>query len=67
MSVCDLASQPISPVSSGWDEIEAAVDPGVWNHLLPANTDLLVQVLVKLVVHVLQDRSPAEREERSTV
>ncbi len=50
---------PLPPVSSRGDEVEAAVDPGVWDHLLTAHAHLLVQVPVKLVIHVFQDRRPA--------
>lgn len=45
----------------GRDEVEAAVDSGVWDHLLPGDAHLLVQVPVKLVIHVFQDRRPAAK------
>ena len=50
-------------MSSGRDEVEAAVNPGVWDHLLPRDTQLLIQVLVKLLIDVLQNGCPARRGE----
>lgn len=50
-----------TPVPGGRDEVEAAVDSGVWDHLLPGDAHLLVQVPVKLVIHVFQDRRPAAK------
>ena len=50
-------------MSSGRDEVEAAVNPGVWDHLLPCDTQLLVQVLIKLLIDVLQNGCPARRGE----
>ena len=50
-------------MSSGRDEVEAAVNPGVWDHLLPRDTQLLVQVLVKLLIDMLQNGCPARRGE----
>lgn len=51
-------------MSSGRDEVEAAVNPGVWDHLLPRDTQLLVQVLVKLLIDMLQNGCPARRGRR---
>ena len=50
------------PVPGGGDEVEAGMDACVRNHLLPINAHLLVEVLVKLLVDILQDRGPAEEE-----
>lgn len=47
-------------MSSGRDEVEATVHSAVRNHLLPINAHLLVQVLVKLLLHKLQDGGPAK-------
>ncbi len=49
------------PVTSRRDEVEAAVNPGIWDHLLPINAHLFVQVLVELLVDILQNRQPARK------
>lgn len=53
-----------SPVSSGRDEVYAAVDSGVWDPLLPVDVDLLLQVGLVLVVDELHDGLPAGRRGR---
>ena len=42
-----------SPVPSRSDEVQTAVYPSVWYGPLAGNTDLLVEVTLKLVVDVL--------------
>lgn len=50
------------PMSGGGDEVNAAVDSGVWNPLLPVDVDLLLQVRLVLVVNELHDGLPAKRD-----
>lgn len=46
-------------MSSWGDEIEAAVNPGVRDPLLPGDVDLLLQELLILLIDVLEDGLPA--------
>lgn len=48
-------------MSSGRDEVYAAVDSGVWDPLLPVDVDLLLQVGLVLVVDELHNGLPAGR------
>ena len=43
----------------GGDEVEAAMDPGVWDPLLPGDVHLLLQELLVLLVNVLSYWLPA--------
>ena len=49
----------VLPVSGGRDEVDTGVDSSVGNDLLSVDADLLIEVFVKLLIHVLQNRSPA--------
>ena len=46
------------PVTSRWNEIQAAVDSSVRDHLFPINAHLFIEVFVKLFIHILQDGHP---------
>lgn len=46
-------------MASGGDEIEAAVNPGVRDALLPGDVDLLLQELLILLIDVFEDGLPA--------
>lgn len=46
-------------MAGGWDEVEAAVDTGVGNALLPVDVDFLLQVLLILVIDELHNGLPA--------
>lgn len=50
----------ISPVACGRNEVNAAVDSGVWDPLLPVYVDLLLQVGFVLVIDELHDGLPAD-------
>lgn len=51
-------------VSRWGDEVEAAVDPGVRDALLPGNINLLFQELFILFIDVLLNGLPAEGQEK---
>lgn len=53
----------ILPVTSGRNEVYAAVDPGVWNLFLPVDVDFFLQVGLILVIDELHDRLPTEKGE----
>ena len=57
---------PVLPVTKGWDEVEAAVDPVVLD-VLPVEPTLVSEVLLKLVVDVALDGPPAGRGGENTV
>ena len=59
------ASERGSPVSEGRDEVEAAVDPVVYD-MSPVQPALVVEVAFKLVVDVLDDGLEAVAERGTT-
>ena len=59
-------SLPHSPVSSGGNEVEAAVDAMVLQSV-PQHTTLGIQELLKLTVNVLRDRLPAAGERQGSI
>ena len=62
----NLISQQFSahlPMSSRGDEINATVDSGVGNPLLPVDVDLLLQVRLVLVINKLHDGLPTKRDQ----
>lgn len=52
-----------SPVTSGRDEVDTSMDPGVWDLPLAGDEDLLTQVPLVLLIDVFDDGVPAEDEE----
>lgn len=46
-------------MAGGGDEVEAAVDAGVWDALLAVDVDLLLQVFLVLIIDELHDGLPA--------
>lgn len=50
-------------MAGGWDEIYTAVNPRVWDPLLPVNVELLLQVLLVLVIDELHDGLPAMQKD----
>ena len=62
-----VADRWFSPVASGGDEVYAAVDPGVWDPLLPVDVDLLLQVGLVLVVDELHNGLPTETHRKQRV
>ena len=53
-----------SPVPSGGNEVETTMDSSVRDNLFPINAHFLIQILVKLLVDVLNNRHPARETTR---
>ena len=48
-------------MSSWSNEVETAMDSGIRDGSLPCNTDLFVQILLKLFISILQNGLPTEK------
>lgn len=55
-----------SPVTCRGYEVEAGVDTGVWYGLLTSDAHFFVEVLLKLIVHIVQDWLPAKQNRNTT-
>jgi len=52
-----------APVSSGWQEVHAAVNAGVRDSSLPVDIQLLLQICFVLFIDILYNGLPAEKKD----
>lgn len=56
-----------TPVSSGWQEVDTAVNASVRDSSLPVDIQLLLQVFFILFVDVLYNGLPAEKKRQGMI